>query len=65
MVENKRSKQIPNSLISVIDTLEQRPLAVIRFMLLNHAAHDLRTIYGTAKPAPSYLCFSQCAGSFF
>ena len=29
MKENKRGTQIPNSLISVIDTLERRQLAVI------------------------------------
>ena len=49
MVENKRSTQIPNPLISVIDTLEQRQLAVIRSMSLNQTAHDPRTITGTAK----------------
>ena len=32
MVENKRGTQIPNLLISVIDTLERRQLVVIRFM---------------------------------
>ena len=30
MVENKRGTQIPNPLISVIDTLERRQLDVIR-----------------------------------
>jgi len=35
MVENKRGTQIPNPLISVIDTLEPRQLAVIRSMSLN------------------------------
>ena len=35
MVENKRGTQIPNPLISVIDTLERRQLAVIRSMSLN------------------------------
>ena len=30
MVENKRGTQIPNPLISIIDTLERRQLAVIR-----------------------------------
>ena len=49
MVENKRGTQIPNPLISVIDTLEQRQLAVIRSMSLNQTAHDPRTINGTAK----------------
>ena len=32
MVENKRGTQIPNPLISVIDTLERRQLDVIRSM---------------------------------
>ncbi len=49
MVENKRGTQIPNPLISVIDTLERRRLAVIRSMSLNQTAHDPRTINGTAK----------------
>jgi len=49
MVENKRGTQIPNPLISVIDTLERRQLAVIRSMSLNQTAHDPRTITGTAK----------------
>lgn len=49
MVENKRGTQIPNPLISVIDTLERRQLAVIRSMSLNQTAFDPRTINGTAK----------------
>ena len=49
MVENKRGTQIPNPLISVIDTLERRQLAVIRSMSLNQTAHDPRTINVTAK----------------
>ena len=49
MVENKRGTQIPNPLISVIDTLERRQLAVIRSMSFNQTAHDPRTINGTAK----------------
>ena len=49
MVENKRGTQIPNPLISVINTLERRQLAVIRSMSLNQTAHDPRTINGTAK----------------
>ena len=49
MVENKRGTQIPNPLISVIDTLERRQLAVIRSMSLNQTAHDPRTINRTAK----------------
>ena len=35
IVENKRGTQIPNPLISVIDTLVRRQLAVIRSMWLN------------------------------
>ena len=49
MVENKRGTQIPNPLISVINTLVRRQLAVIRSMSLNQTAHDPRTINGTAK----------------
>ena len=49
MVENKRVTQISKPLVSVIDTLEWRQLAVIRSMSLNQAAHDPRTINGTAK----------------
>ena len=49
MIEDKRGTQIPNPLISVIDTLERRQLAVIRSMSLNQTAHDPRTIKGTAK----------------
>ena len=49
MVEHKRGTQIPNPLISVIDTLERRQLAVIRSISLNQKAHDRRTINGTAK----------------
>ena len=49
MVEDKRGTQIPNPLISVIDTLERRQLAVIRSMSLNQTASDPRTINGTAK----------------
>ena len=44
MVENKRGTQIPNPLISVIDTLERRQLAMIRSMSLNQTAHDPRII---------------------
>ena len=49
MVENKRGTQIPNPLISVIDTLERRQLAVIRSMSLNQTASDPRKINCTAK----------------
>ena len=49
MVANKRGTQIPNPLISVIDTLERRQLAGTRSISLNQTAHDPRTINGTAK----------------
>ena len=49
MVENKRGTQIPNSLISVINTFERRQKAVIRSMSLNQTAHDPSNITGTAK----------------
>jgi len=49
MVENKRGTQIPHPLISVIDTLERRQLAVIRSMSLNQTASDWRAIKGIAK----------------
>ena len=49
MVENKRGTQMPNPLISVIDTLERPQLAVIRSMSLNRTTSDPRTINGTAK----------------
>ena len=49
MFENKRGTPIPNPLLSVIDTLERRQLAVIRSMLLNQTASDPRTINGSAK----------------
>ena len=49
MVENKRGTQMPNPLISVIDTLERRQLAVIRSMSLNQTADDPHTVNVTAK----------------
>ena len=49
MFENKRGTPIPNLLLSVIDTLERRQLAVIRSMLLNQTASDPRTINGSEK----------------
>ena len=45
----RQVKHKANPLISVIDTLERRQLAVIRSMSLNHTASDPRTINGTAK----------------
>jgi hypothetical protein len=49
MVENKRGTPIPNPLLSVIDILERRQLAVIRSMFLNQTASDPRTLNGFAK----------------
>ena len=49
MIENKRGTPIPNPLLSVIDTLERRQLAVIRSMSLNQTASDPRTIHVAAK----------------
>ena len=46
MVENKRGN--PNPLLSVVDTLEWRQLAVIRSMSLNQTASDPHTINGAA-----------------
>ena len=40
IVENKRDTQIPNPLISVIDPLERRQLAVTRFMSLNQTGES-------------------------
>ena len=48
MVENKCGIPIPNPLLSVIDTLERRQLAVIRSMSLKQTASDPRTINGSA-----------------
>ena len=49
VTENKRVTQIPNSLISVIDELERRQLAVIRSMSFNQTAHNPRTTNGSGK----------------
>ena len=49
--ENKRGTVIPNPLLSVVDTLERRQLAVIRSMSLNQTPSDPRTINGAAKNA--------------
>ena len=49
MFENKRGTQIPNLLISVIDTLERHQLAVIRLMSLNQTKYDPRTTNKTSK----------------
>jgi len=44
LIKNKRETLIVNPLISVIDTLERRQLAIIRSMSLNQTANDPRTI---------------------
>ena len=49
MVENKRGTPIPNLLLSVIDTLERRQLAIIPSTSLNQTASDPCTLTGFAK----------------
>ena len=49
LIENNRGTVIPNPLLSVVDTLERRQMAVIRSMSLNQTASDPRTINGAAK----------------
>jgi hypothetical protein len=49
LIQNKRGTLIPNPLISVIDTLERRQMAVIRSMSLNQMASDPRTVNGYAR----------------
>jgi len=51
LIQNKRGTFVPNPLISVIDTLERRQLAVIRSMSLNQQASDPRTLNGVGKQA--------------
>jgi len=46
---NKRGTAVVNPLLSVIDNLERRQLAVIRSMSLNQQAADPRTINGRGK----------------
>jgi len=48
-VVNQRGTGVVNPLISIIDTIERRQLAVIRSMSLNQTASDPRTL--NAKPA--------------
>ena len=47
--ENKRGTQIPNLLISVIDTLERHQPAVIRLMSLNQTKNDPQTTNKRSK----------------
>ena len=49
LIKNKRETLIVNPLISVIDTLERRQLAIIRSMSLNQTANDPRTINMPAR----------------
>jgi hypothetical protein len=49
IVENQRGTQIPNPLLTIIDTVERRQLAVIRSMSLNQMASDPRTVNGYAR----------------
>ena len=49
LIKNKRETLIVNPLISVIDTLERRQLAVIRSMSLNQMHSDPRTINASAR----------------
>lgn len=49
LIQNKRGTLVPNPLLTVIDTLERRQLAVIRSMSLNQQASDPRTLNGSAK----------------
>ncbi len=49
IVENNRCTQIPNSLISLIDTLERRQLIVLISISFNQIAYDSRTINAIIK----------------
>ena len=49
MVENKRGTPISNSLLSVLEVLMRRQLAVIRLMSLNQMTSDPRAINGLAN----------------
>jgi len=49
LIENKRGTVIPNPLLTVVDTLERRQMAVVRSMSLNQTASDPRTLNGVAK----------------
>ena len=49
MVENKRGTPISNSLLSVIDVLNRRQLAVIRLSSLNQMTSDPCATNGSAK----------------
>jgi len=49
IIVNQSGTPIPNPMLTVVDTLERRQLAVIRSMSLNQTASDPRTINGAAK----------------
>ena len=49
LLENKRGTMVANPLLTGIDALERRQMAVIRSMSLNQQASDPRTINATAK----------------
>jgi hypothetical protein len=49
MMENKRGTMVCNPLVSVIDTLERRQMAIIRSMSLNQTHTDPRTMDANAK----------------
>ena len=49
MVENKRGTPISNSLLSVLEVLMRRQLAVIRLMSLNQMTSDPSAINGPAN----------------
>jgi hypothetical protein len=49
IIENQRGTQIPNPLLTIIDTIERRQLAVIRSMSLNQTSSDPRTLNATGK----------------
>ena len=49
LIENNRGTVIPNPLLSVVDTLERRQMAIIRSMSLNQTATDPRTLNGAAQ----------------
>jgi hypothetical protein len=51
IVENRRGTQIPNPFLSIINTVENRQLRVIRSMSLNQQHSDPRTINASAKVA--------------
>ena len=48
LIQNKRGTLVPNPLLTVVDNLERRQLAIIRSMSLNQLASDPRTINGSA-----------------